>query len=619
MRVLSPGAPTPIPFERIHSSERWRKFTRKQADTILTNGWSTGDLAPIRIDRTVDWGGLAVENRSWRFRAQSWEFMGPPLSTFDQTGEDRYFDWAFDAALGWCRSVTAYDPKDDDAWYDMAIGLRGYRLGFLIDVARRRDPDREGLGSLLSVAEMHFDAFEDERKFASHSNHGLYFATGQAALSRRLPDNPRSAVHAEMAQERLTSLIGSQFGDDGVHREHSPNYHLMVLETVRRLAQTGLITAPESLAIAAKAESQLPWFTSPTGSLIQFGDSVQKDLARGDTERWETPEMLAVVSQGKLGSAPENNARTFPSAGYWVVRERWPDAECTATGSAYLGHAAAFHSRVHKHADDLSFVYWDRGHEILTDAGRYGYLDKLPPRDPARQLGFFYRDPNRQYVESTRAHNTVEIDGRDFARHDVEPFGSAIRSTGAVADIHYCFSEVTHFSSIRHTRLLATVPGSWVLIYDKLADHAGAKHDFRQRLNFAPELSVQVDTAKSLRINHDDWSAPLVATSLSRGRALPVVLGGTDPMLGWVSRQDNEIIPAPSTGFEVRRKPYATLVTLLSFEDTAINSTLKRFGALGGGDRISIKSPLSRWRIKIGPVGKGKYVLTGTKVRASDS
>ena len=46
--------------------------------------------------------------------------------------------------------------------------------------------------------------------------------------------------------------------------------------------------------------------------------------------------------------------------------------------SSYLAQTCAFHSRVHKHADDLSLIWWEHGHQILIDPGKYGYLDPSP-------------------------------------------------------------------------------------------------------------------------------------------------------------------------------------------------------------------------------------------------
>jgi len=77
--------------------------------------------------------------------------------------------------------------------------------------------------------------------------------------------------------------------------------------------------------------------------------------------------------------------------------------------------AAGFHSATHKQADDLTFVWHESGRPFIVDAGRYGY---------------YYDEPGRRYCESTRAHNTVEIDGRSTSMRPSDAFGSALTSWG---------------------------------------------------------------------------------------------------------------------------------------------------------------------------------------------
>ena len=149
-----------------------------------------------------------------------------------------------------------------------------------------------------------------------------------------------------------------------------------------------------------------------------------------------------------------------------MLRSGWPDAE-SFDGASYLAQQAGFHSRTHKQADDLSFIWYDRGTEILIDAGRYGYLGKTEPGSDLWNKGFWYSDPKRIYVESTRSHNTVEIDGMSFNRKDSPPYGSAIQRWGETEDgLLFVETHATQFETIGHTRLLVFDPGNWLLVYD---------------------------------------------------------------------------------------------------------------------------------------------------------
>ncbi len=151
----------------------------------------------------------------------------------------------------------------------------------------------------------------------------------------------------------------------------------------------------------------------------------------------------------------------------------------------------AFHSRTHKHADDLSFVWYERGRRLLIDPGRYGYIGRVDPDSGLGRQGFWYSDPKRIYLESTRAHNALEIDGRSYARKGVRPYGSALKRAGEQNGIAFAEGHVRHRKSLLHSRLLLHVPGRWLVVLDSIADSAGAEHKFVQRFHFSPDLPVE--------------------------------------------------------------------------------------------------------------------------------
>ena len=76
-----------------------------------------------------------------------------------------------------------------------------------------------------------------------------------------------------------------------------------------------------------------------------------------------------------------------------------------------LVFSAQFHSRQHKHADHLNILYHLNNQPLLVDAGTYTYQ---------------YDIPERMYCESTRAHNTVEIDELNYSRYRQDAFGYAL-------------------------------------------------------------------------------------------------------------------------------------------------------------------------------------------------
>ena len=266
----------------------------------------------------------------------------------------------------------------------------------------------------------------------------------------------------------------------------------------------------------------------------------------------------------------------------------WPDADSFDRAS-YLAQQAAFHSRTHKQADDLSFIWYDHGTEILIDAGSYGFLGRTETGSDLWNKGFWYSDPKRIYVESTRSHNTVEIDGMSFNRKESPPYGSAIERWGETEDgLLFVETRATQFETIGHTRLLVFDPGNWLLVYDWLSDDAEAEHDYRQWFHFAPDLAVETQNGE-LRVSGKSLDPNLsVISLLPTPTSSEPVFGREEPdLLGWWSQKGGAFEPTTSVNFSVRQARSAAFATLFSFaEDTTPDFDYQRVDPSGHDARF---------------------------------
>src|SRR5690606_3966707 len=119
----------------------------------------------------------------------------------------------------------------------------------------------------------------------------------------------------------------------------------------------------------------LHWMMGPDKSLVTFGDT---DYRQEQTFESKRPQGL----------------KSFTEAGYVFARRKNAG---DPSQDSYFAQMAAFHSRTHKHADHLTFVWNDLGKRILIDPGRYGYGPKTTLGDDLSNQGFYYSDPNRRY------------------------------------------------------------------------------------------------------------------------------------------------------------------------------------------------------------------------------
>jgi hypothetical protein len=544
---------------------------------VVEKGWTRHGVDVGILSPPVNWTG---HPRSVTFALQSWEPFSPMLAAFDQLGEPAWLRMPRQAADDWIKTfVDPLDPgsiadllgrsKSDPglAWYDMAVGCRLFRLGYILDVLLRdADESDDALRRYWHAIAIHMRLLAEDGFFRSHNNHGFYQALGQLAVARRFADWPGMREHHALAVARLDTLLSTHFFPSGVHREHSPSYHYMLLGTLGGARRAGLLQE-HNLALLDRAEQALSWMIMPDGRIVPFGDSEATPLLRPPSATGDVrdPELAHLLTGGASGTVPAGGVRMYEDAGYAFIR--LPSG--SESGWSYLAQHAGFHSRTHKHADHLSIDWFDRGHHILAEPGRYAYAGKTNPSSLLAQEGFWYDDPRRIYVERTAAHNTVEVDGMDHPRVRVTPFGSGLIAAGVQDGIAFTESEVRLHATIRFRRIVLLDPGRWLLVVDWLADMAGGSHDYRQWFHLAPEWAAIRDGAGYVA---ETGGKQLHLRSLVPGcEHGPVLRGRVEPSYaGWRSERLNELTPSPSLSFQLGSRATATFATLLAFGDVEL-------------------------------------------------
>lgn len=189
----------------------------------------------------------------------------------------------------------------------------------------------------------------------------------------------------------LKREIKEQILDDGLHFELSPMYHLRATWLMLLLAAGGggdEARPPEG--ILERMFQALDRITHPDGEIALFNDSAF-DIYPGPAALREAAGRLGVRSEPPGEGC---GGWELPMAGYFGFRDR--EGNCLICDAGPIGPD---YIPGHSHGDIFSFELSLRGHRVVVDSGVFGY-----------QLGC-----QRDYDRSTRAHNTVEIEGEDQA------------------------------------------------------------------------------------------------------------------------------------------------------------------------------------------------------------
>lgn len=443
---------------------------------------------------------------------------------------------------------------------------------------------------------------------SSANNHVIAETCGLLAASCGFPWYTASERWVGQAAHELEAALRRNTFPSGVNRELATDYHRFVTELglvalaeadragrplgapTRRLLVSSLDAAAALLDGAGRAPRQGdgdegrglvlegpgadPWLTLLGSGAAVFGSTAWWPQADGGI----TSCLLgAMTHRATVAARPAAAPPAFPDAGIELLRtsssSSRPTLWCRCDGGphGFLSIAA------HAHADALSLELRHGSVDVFADPGTYCY----------------HGEPEwRSYFRSTRAHNTVEVDG---VNQSVEGGPFLWRThTDAVVDAAYESVDerqawVAHHigysrldRDLRHTRRVTLDPGTGELVVIDILT-GSSPHTARLSWHLGPEVSATLDrSAASLSWPGDDGTqqAHLV---LPRALQWTEHRGETEPICGWYSPRFGERVPS------------TTLVGCAEWIGTVtLRTTLQLLGAgprPSSGPRTALASP----------------------------
>lgn len=240
----------------------------------------------------------------------------------------------------------------------------------------------------------------------------------------------------------------------------------------------------------------------------------------GPTRLIAATEQAAPGTPGEPGApaAPRGRSTCFPAGGYFIAAgaDQHGVVDCGPLG--YLSIAA------HGHADCLSLTICYRGRWVLVDPGTYCYHRNRPWRD---------------HFRSTRAHNTVTVDGESQSE-TLGPFmwGRQARATARrwVVSRDFDLFEGSHDGyrqkGVEHTRTVVFGRAGYWLIVDEL--EGAGEHEVSATFQLGRGLSV-VGRDDTLTFTDENGLGISIGAWLPPGMSVDVVCGSENPPGGWIS------------------------------------------------------------------------------------
>jgi len=289
----------------------------------------------------------------------------------------------------------------------------------------------------------------------------------------------------------LRRELGRQIHADGGHIEPSIAYHALALEDVLDLlafasAADGELRALLS-ATAARMLGYLAAVETPGGGLPLLGDS-GADAAPEPQALFDYASRLGiacVLPPADVVLSSGGEVRWLSSSGVCVYRDPRQYALIDAGG------VGPPHLAGHGHCDSLSFEWWVDGVPVIVDTGTTSY-EPGPLRDACR---------------ATRAHNTIELDGRE--QHEIwAAFRVARRSR-----VRACLEKNELIATLRpwhapdvviERRFAFDTTG--IGIHDSIEGRGSRAHAVTARMHLHPDSHVRLES-NVMHVEHAQASA----------------------------------------------------------------------------------------------------------------
>lgn len=397
---------------------------------------------------------------------------------YENSGNREYLMLAINFFYDWYAFQENVEHTQNNAyiWNDHAVALRTENLIYLLLLLDKENwIDFKIYNKLYSILMYQGKWLNNDENYFENCNHGIYEDRALICLAK-LWETDEAKNWLRNAKKRLLSQKKFAFTDEMVHVENSPEYHIVVLDLFMRIAiflkQFGDSYGEKLYHDIKPSEEFLSWMIKPSGYLAEVGDT-EKNTISFSEEIINNYKKEQLKSDGEI---KKEWSRIYSKSGYafWRMESEIDNPQL----DSWLMFKAGYHSRVHKHGDDLSVLWTVRGYDILIDPGKFGYT-----------LG----DAKVDYLHSALAHNTVVVDEKTYSIANERTHLTGILEFDTSKAIQYVRGYNDSYSGVHIDRAIYHWENT-LIIHDEI--QSKDMHAFSQMFHISEQIKLikQSDT-----------------------------------------------------------------------------------------------------------------------------
>ena len=468
----------------------------------------------VELGRPLNW--FPNEVRLWLYKLHEWHYAMPLAQAVADSDNEQAYALFRRLVLEWIAGCPVATPTAWDA-YPMSLRMANWVRVYSL-LSQRLESDEVFASQLRRSLFVQACFLEKHLEYDLLNNHLL--ENGRALVLAGLFFQGRRAERwLKNGMQILSDGLENNFLADGGHDELSPMYHQVMLrlyEEIESVLQRNGHEVPNRLSERlADARDWLGGVCHPDGEIALLNDAAFGVAPQATRDAAEVP-------------PAEDGLRSFDDSGYYTFRDR-DNGHFLIFDCGPLGPD---HMPGHGHCDALSYELSVSGLRMIVDAGVSTYHGDLAWRN---------------YYRSTRAHNTVVVDGEEQSEiwHRFRVARRAQRLNPSWSDQHpdllYVSGAHTGYQRLKgkvtHRRWIAWVARRFWIVCDCLS--GDGIHSLENFVHFHPDVHVASTpngTANGTPngdlglVRRDDVALTILLWGQQR---IATYRGELDPIQGW--------------------------------------------------------------------------------------
>ena len=490
----------------------------------------------------ISWSDESVEkiSASSRFHFHALKWVIDLLDGYEIAGDQIYLDRSKELVGKWI-SECLYTETWPHVWDDHGTALRALALCRLWAVLRATEPDPSFIRQLLDAILRHAEKLSRKTFYRPGHNHGVTQAYALMAIGLFFAAYSPAKRWAKLGRLRLERQMAQNVSSEGLHLEHSPYYHFYVFrQFYYAFCMAKAYDFPFSDAFQQRLLAMVRTgfdLVKPNQKLATLGDTSRGSpllFDSTDLDSWCLPhsEEAAALLKGKKDSRrAELTSVVYPKSGVAVLRHASLDENGDAADSYLILRLSTFPT-AHIHRDVFSFELFAYGQDLIVDSGgpfAYGH----PMRD--------------EYFLTTRAHNTVVVDGMDQAIGE-----SKLITWSTSKECDLLVAEHKNYPGVTHRRAILFIKPAIFIVIDKLC--GDGVHSYSQLFHLATELTVNLRDRGVSTENSKGGPTVKVVPLIREGLGLQIHRGIESPYQGWICTPGQRMEPNSVIDYSRRGK-----------------------------------------------------------------